>query len=88
MRVKRAGFRPSLNLLYALEGALLDCHWQQLPEERRGELLVAYDAAAALLPPPRGRPAAAPVTTTHVQEDEGSAPAMNLFDSPGGDQDD
>ena len=88
IRVKRAGFRPSLNLLYALEGALLDCHWQQLPEARRGELLVAYDAAAALLPPPRGRPAAAPVTTTHVQEDEGSAPAMNLFDSPGGDQDD
>ena len=26
LRVKRAGFRPSLNLLYALEGALLDCH--------------------------------------------------------------
>ena len=48
IRVKRAGFRPSLNLLYALEGALLDCHWQQLPEARRGELLVAYDAAAAL----------------------------------------
>ncbi len=88
MRVKRAGFRPSLNLLYALEGALLDCHWQQLPEERRGELLVAYDAAAALLPPPRGRPAAAPVTTTHVQDDDGGAPTMNLFDSPGGDQDD
>ena len=60
IRVKRAGFRPSLNLLYALEGALLDCHWQQLPEARRGELLVAYDAAAALLPPPRGRPAAGP----------------------------
>ena len=28
MRVKRAGFKPSLNLLYALEGALRDCHWQ------------------------------------------------------------
>lgn len=26
MRVKRAGFKPTLNLLYALEGALLDCH--------------------------------------------------------------
>lgn len=89
MRVKRAGFRPSLNLLYALEGALLDCHWQHLPEERRSELLVAYDDAAALLPPPRGRPAAAPVTTTtHGQEDEGSAPSMNLFDSPGGGEQD
>jgi DNA transformation protein and related proteins len=81
MRVKRAGFRPSLNLLYALEGALLDCHWQQLPEDRRGELLQAYDAATALLPPPRGRPAAGPVTTTQVQdEDDGFSPS--LFDSP------
>jgi hypothetical protein len=90
MRVKRAGFRPSLNLLYALEGALLDCHWQQLPEHRRGELLVAYDAAAALLPPPRGRPAAAPVTTTQgSQDDEGAAPSFDMFDSPsGGDSDD
>ena len=26
MRVKRAGFKPGLNLLYAIEGALLDCH--------------------------------------------------------------
>lgn len=84
LRVKRAGFRPSLNLLYALEGALMDCHWQQLPEARRSELLIAYDAAAALLPPPRGRPAAAPVTTTHTQHEDESVPSMNLFDSPGG----
>ena len=88
LRVKRAGFRPSLNLLYALEGALLDCHWQQLPEARRSELLIAYDAAAALLPAPRGRPAAAPVTTTSGQEEESMAPTMNLFDSPGGEQED
>lgn len=88
MRVKRAGFRPSLNLLYALEGALLDCHWQQLPEHRRSELLVAYDAAAALLPPPRGRPAAAPVTTTQgSHDDEGTAPSFDMFDSPSGGSD-
>jgi DNA transformation protein and related proteins len=85
IRVKRAGFRPSLNLLYALEGALLDCHWQQLPEDRRAELLVAYDAAAALLPPPRGRPVAGPVTTTHTEREEDTGPSLNLFDSPGGD---
>src|SRR3546814_1937204 len=30
MRVKRAGFKPSLNLLYALEGALQDCHWKEV----------------------------------------------------------
>lgn len=81
MRVKRAGFKPSLNLLYALEGALMDCHWQDVPAERRSELLVAADAAIALLPPPRGRPAAAPVTTTHHAREE-AAPAFSLFDEP------
>ncbi|HJW47274.1 MAG TPA: TfoX/Sxy family protein [Lysobacter sp.] len=64
MRVKRAGFKPGLNLLYAIEGALLDCHWQDVPEDRRHELILAADAATALLPPPRNRPAAGPVTTT------------------------
>jgi TfoX C-terminal domain len=64
MRVKRAGFKPGLNLLYAIEGALLDCHWQEVPEDRRHELIQAADAATAQLPPPRNRPAAGPVTTT------------------------
>ena len=39
LKVKRAGFKPSLNLLYALEGALLDCHWHDVPEPRRQQLL-------------------------------------------------
>ena len=82
MRVKRAGFKPSLNLLYALEGALLDCHWQDVPEARRSELVLAADAATALLPPPRNRPAAAPVTTTQVAETEDAGPAFRLFDEP------
>ncbi|GAA4787388.1 TfoX/Sxy family protein [Lysobacter hankyongensis] len=81
MRVKRAGFKPSLNLLYALEGALMGCHWQEVPAERRSELLVAADAAIALLPPPRGRPAAAPVTTTHHARED-AAPVFSLFDEP------
>ena len=84
MRVKRAGFKPSLNLLYALEGALLDCHWQQVPDERRSELVLAAEAAIALLPPPRNRPPAGPVTTTQVAE-ESLAPALHLFDPTGGD---
>ena len=79
MKVRRAGFKPSLNLLYALEGALVDCHWQEIPETRRNELVQAAEAAIALLPPPRGRPAAAPVTTTQHQEDN-AAPAFALFD--------
>ena len=82
MRVKRAGFKPSLNLLYALEGALLDCHWQEVPEARRTELVLAADAATALLPPPRNRPAASPVTTTQMADSEDTAPAFRLFDEP------
>ena len=83
MKVRRAGFKPSLNLLYSLEGALVDCHWQEVPEARRSELVQAAEAAIALLPPPRGRPAAAPVTTTQHQEDN-AAPAFALFDDDRG----
>ena len=68
MKVRRAGFKPSLNLLYALEGAVLDCHWQEVPDVRRTELVSAAEAAIALLPPPRGRPAAGPVTTTIIDD--------------------
>lgn len=72
VRVKRAGFKPSLNLLYALEGAILDCHWQEIPDERRSVLILQADEAVALLPQPRGKrmPAAGPVTTTRNDEDE------------------
>ncbi|RYZ73116.1 MAG: transcriptional regulator [Lysobacteraceae bacterium] len=87
MRVKRAGFRPSLNLLYALEGALADCHWQEVPEQRRQLLVAEYEAAAALLPPPRGRPAASPVTTTHHEQQYEAMPDPGLFDARGGDSD-
>ncbi len=85
MKVRRAGFKPSLNLLYALEGALLDCHWQEIPAARRSDLVLAADAAISLLPPPRGRPAASPVTTTQMQSDESSMPAMALFEDEHGD---
>jgi TfoX-like protein len=83
MRVKRAGFKPGLNLLYAIEGALLDCHWQEIPDERRQELILAAGAATALLPPPRNRPAAGPVTTTrHMAEAADDSVGFNsLFDS-------
>lgn len=81
MRVKRAGFKPTLNLLYAIEGALLDCHWQEVPDERRNELILAAEAATALLPPPRHKPAAAPVTTTVPEEESMAMPS--LFDEAG-----
>ena len=82
MKVRRAGFKPSLNLLYSLEGALQDCHWQEVPAARRTELVQAAEAAIALLPPPRGRPAAGPVTTT--QHEDTSMPAFGLFDDDRG----
>ena len=50
LKVKRAGFKPSLNLLYSMEGALQDCHWTDLPDERKQELLAAYEAAEAANP--------------------------------------
>jgi hypothetical protein len=70
MRVRRAGFKPTLNLLYALEGALCGCHWQDVPEPRRQQLAQEAEAAIALLPPPRYKPAAAPVTTTMMHAEE------------------
>ena len=37
-RVEAAGFRPSVNLLYALHAALLDLHWTILPPKVREDL--------------------------------------------------
>jgi len=50
MKVKRAGFRPSLNLLYALAGAIEDCHWADLPDERKSALVLAAESAEAANP--------------------------------------
>ena len=41
--VREAGFRPSLNLLYALQGALLDAGWNELPEEMKAQLRAEVD---------------------------------------------
>jgi DNA transformation protein and related proteins len=87
VRVKRAGFKPSLNLLYALEGAILGCHWQEIPEQRRSELVLAADDEVAKLPLPKYKrmPAASPVTT--VQGDDDGDPAGGDFglDDPAAD---
>ncbi len=39
LKIKRAGFRPSLNLLYSLAGAIDDCHWTDLSAERKERLI-------------------------------------------------
>lgn len=91
VRIKRAGFRPSLNLLYALEGAILGCHWQEIPDTRRAELVQAAGVEVALLPPPKWKrmPAATPVTTTQMESSERSDEAVSFgqaadfgFDDP------
>jgi hypothetical protein len=73
VRIKRAGFRPSLNLLYALEGAIQGCHWQEISEERRTALVQSAEAEVALLPLPKYKrmPAASPVTTTQMESENG-----------------
>lgn len=69
MKVKRAGFKPSLNLLYSLEGALVGCHWQEVPEARRQQLVAEYESAVGQLPAARGAQVAGPVHETHMQSE-------------------
>lgn len=88
LKVKRAGFRPSLNLLYSMAGALADCHWAELPEERKQELLLTLDAAESANPirtrwekqKAASEPAVAK-STEHAADSEAAA-ADTLFDSP------
>ncbi|MCC6504411.1 MAG: TfoX/Sxy family protein [Aquimonas sp.] len=90
MKVKRAGFKPSLNLLYALEGALLGCHWQQVPEARRAQMCAEVEELTALLPNKKGRPG--PVTYSEgvsrpTDNDAADSSGMEMsfgFDDAGG----
>ncbi len=43
MAVKRAGAKPSLNLLWALEGALTNRDWKEIAKTRRLELLTELE---------------------------------------------
>jgi DNA transformation protein len=43
-RVQKAGAEPSLNLLWALEGALTGQPWQEVSREHRLSLLLALEA--------------------------------------------
>nr|WP_319526840.1 TfoX/Sxy family protein [Pseudomonas laurentiana] len=45
--VRTRGFRASKVLLYAIEGALLDMHWNDIPVERKAALIQQLDARAA-----------------------------------------
>lgn len=43
VQVKRSGANASLNLLWALEGALTGTHWQLVAREHRTSLLLALE---------------------------------------------
>jgi DNA transformation protein and related proteins len=45
LRVKAAGQNASLNLLWAIEGALTGQDWRVVAREERGRLLLELDAA-------------------------------------------
>jgi TfoX-like protein len=90
LKVKRAGFRPSLNLLYAMAGAMADCHWAELPEERKQALLSALEAAESANPIRTRweKAAAASERSSRNGSDEGEADAQaqgdaqSLLDDP------
>ncbi|QBF28537.1 competence protein TfoX [Pseudomonas tructae] len=46
--VRTRGFRASKVLLYAIEGALLDVHWNDIPAERKEALNQELDSKSAL----------------------------------------
>lgn len=54
LKVRRAGFKAGLNLLYALAGAEDDCHWQDIGTERKQSLLLAFNAEVDKLPKMKG----------------------------------
>ena len=85
MKVKRAGFRPSLNLLYALAGAIENCHWADLPDDTKAALVLAAESAEAANPiktrwqkqVERSERGSAP-----AQEEEAAPAASGFLDDP------
>ena len=83
LNIKRAGFRPSLNLLYALAGAEQGCHWTALPLEEKQRLVTeagaledAAKAAKSFVMPARD------VTPPRDDKAEEPMQAPALFDEP------
>ena len=81
LKVKRAGFRPSLNLLYAMAGAIDDCHWTDLPDDRRNALVADLEAAEAVNPIKSRWDKAADRSARN--DGDGSAPAQESDDGDG-----
>lgn len=45
LRMQHAGFKPGLNLLYALHGAISGKHWLEVKRNSQTELVLALEAA-------------------------------------------
>ncbi|MBC6943077.1 MAG: transcriptional regulator [Xanthomonadales bacterium] len=90
LKVKRAGFRPSLNLLYSMAGALADCHWNDVPEAQRKELVAALEAAESANPIrtrwERQKAASDGSASATGEESGDDAAAASLFDEPDRDE--
>lgn len=70
-KVRRAGFKPSLNVLYSLEGALLGCHWQEVPVPRRLQLQTEAETIIASHPGPHSNTLAGPVVSRDAESVDG-----------------
>lgn len=82
-KVKKAGFKPSLNLLYALAGAEQGCHWTALSADEKNRLVTeasaleaAAKAAKSFVMPARD------VTPPREERVEESMASPSLFDEP------
>ncbi len=47
LMVRQAGARPTLNLLWALEGAAAELDWRAIPEKRKRELILELERLTA-----------------------------------------
>jgi len=47
-KIKRTGFNPSLNLLYALVGAIDNIHWTEVKKQQKHDLVLLLDARTDL----------------------------------------
>jgi hypothetical protein len=88
-KVRKAGFKPSLNLLYSLEGALRGCHWTALSPDEKTRLVTEANAIEDALKKAKTFVMPARDVTPARDRDGGDAPmeAPALFDEPdaGGD---
>ncbi len=88
LKVKKAGFRPSLNLLYALAGAERGCHWTALSAEDKNAMVLEVNAAEDAAKKAKNfvMPAR-DVTPARQEESHEAMPEPTLFDSPDGGED-